>query len=237
MVPNLASHSRVAFSSMAWNTGSSSPAKPPMNRSTSEVAACCSNASASRFCASASWRVRWSSCCSWSSAVGPRRRSAVRGLRRFDLGRLTAARLHSYGVRRCAGAASGHAINAIDVTKGRRSHKPSNDVQDHPRASERYHTCAGVERGFGRGRERDAPICAAYVRIEGRSESGPGLRSRALPPIFSLSSDSDRIAATQRILFQCQQRALAAPLTRLPGRRAIAATARSRGRSHLPSAS
>ena len=43
---NLASHSRVAFASMASNTGSSSPGELEMTRSTSEVAVCCSNASA-----------------------------------------------------------------------------------------------------------------------------------------------------------------------------------------------
>ena len=45
MVPNLASQMRVAFSSMAWNTGSSSPGELLMTRSTSEVAVCCSSAS------------------------------------------------------------------------------------------------------------------------------------------------------------------------------------------------
>ena len=43
--PNLASQIRVAFSSMAWNTGSSSPGDALMTRSTSAVAVCCSNAS------------------------------------------------------------------------------------------------------------------------------------------------------------------------------------------------
>ena len=41
-MPNLASQSRTAFSSMAWNTGSSSPGELEMTRSTSEVAVCCS---------------------------------------------------------------------------------------------------------------------------------------------------------------------------------------------------
>ena len=48
-VPNLASQMRIAFSSMAWNTGSSSPGELEMTRSTSEVAVCCSSASASCF--------------------------------------------------------------------------------------------------------------------------------------------------------------------------------------------
>ena len=48
-VPNLASQMRVAFASMAWNTGSSSPGELLMTRSTSEVAVCCSSASASFF--------------------------------------------------------------------------------------------------------------------------------------------------------------------------------------------
>ena len=45
--PNLASQMRVAFSSMVWNTGCSSPGELEMTRSTSEVAVCCSSASAS----------------------------------------------------------------------------------------------------------------------------------------------------------------------------------------------
>ena len=43
MVPNAASQIRVAFSSMAWNTGSSSPGELLMTLSTSEVAVCCSS--------------------------------------------------------------------------------------------------------------------------------------------------------------------------------------------------
>ena len=46
MTPNLASQMRVAFSSMAWNTGSSSPGDLD-DASTSEVAVCCSSASVS----------------------------------------------------------------------------------------------------------------------------------------------------------------------------------------------
>src|SRR6516225_3458025 len=42
-VPNLASQSRVAFSNMAWNTGSSSPGELEMIPSTSDVAVCCSS--------------------------------------------------------------------------------------------------------------------------------------------------------------------------------------------------
>ena len=45
MIPNLASQTRVAFSSMAWNTGSRSPGEEPMTLSTSLVAVCCSRAS------------------------------------------------------------------------------------------------------------------------------------------------------------------------------------------------
>ena len=40
-MPKLASQMRVAFSSMAWNTGSSSPGELEMTCSTSEVAVCC----------------------------------------------------------------------------------------------------------------------------------------------------------------------------------------------------
>ena len=46
---NFASQMRVAFASMAWNTGSSSPGELLITRSTSAVAACCSSASASLF--------------------------------------------------------------------------------------------------------------------------------------------------------------------------------------------
>ena len=42
-MPILASQMRVAFSSMAWNTGSSSPGDELMTRSTSAVAVCCSS--------------------------------------------------------------------------------------------------------------------------------------------------------------------------------------------------
>ena len=40
-LPNLASHIRVAFSSMVSNTGSSSPGELEMTCRTSEVAVCC----------------------------------------------------------------------------------------------------------------------------------------------------------------------------------------------------
>ena len=43
MLPNLASQMRAAFSSMALNTGSSSPGELEMTLSTSEVAVCCSS--------------------------------------------------------------------------------------------------------------------------------------------------------------------------------------------------
>ena len=46
-VPNLASQMRVAFASMASNTGASSPGEPLITRSTSEVAVCCCSASRS----------------------------------------------------------------------------------------------------------------------------------------------------------------------------------------------
>src|SRR3984893_508190 len=55
---------------------------------------------------------------------------------------LTAARFHSYATRRCAGLASGHATNAIDVTSSHPLMKPSHDAQDHARGSERLpHPC------------------------------------------------------------------------------------------------
>src|SRR5262249_45834818 len=52
-MPNSAPQMRVAFASMASNTGLSSPGELEMTRSTSEVAVCCSSASASFFFRSA----------------------------------------------------------------------------------------------------------------------------------------------------------------------------------------
>ena len=46
-MPNCAPQMRVAFSSIFWNTGSSSPAELLMTLSTSDVAVCCSSDSAS----------------------------------------------------------------------------------------------------------------------------------------------------------------------------------------------
>src|SRR5262249_15267289 len=57
-----ASHSSVAFASMVSNTGASSPGEPEMTFSTSDVAACRSKASERCPRASASSRVRASSC-------------------------------------------------------------------------------------------------------------------------------------------------------------------------------
>src|SRR5262245_13280580 len=61
---------RVAFSSIAWNTDSSSPGDLLMTCSTSEVAVCCSSASERCPRASASSRVRASSCSFNSISVG-----------------------------------------------------------------------------------------------------------------------------------------------------------------------
>src|SRR6516165_2867131 len=66
-VPNLASHMRVAFSSIAWNTGSSSPGELEITCSTSDVAVCCSSASERCSRASARSRLQFSSCCSRSA--------------------------------------------------------------------------------------------------------------------------------------------------------------------------
>src|SRR5262249_12939555 len=60
----------VAFSSMAWNTSSSSPGELEMTRNTSEVAVCCSSASERCPRASASSRLH-------ASSSSPR---SVRGL-------------------------------------------------------------------------------------------------------------------------------------------------------------
>ena len=45
MAPNAAPHSRIAFSSIASNTGARSPGEELMTCSTSAVAVCCSSAS------------------------------------------------------------------------------------------------------------------------------------------------------------------------------------------------
>ncbi len=49
IVPNGAPQSRVALSSMVWNTGCSSPGEREMTPSTSAVAVCCSSNSRSSF--------------------------------------------------------------------------------------------------------------------------------------------------------------------------------------------
>jgi GAF domain-containing protein len=81
----LASQMRVALSSMARNTGSSSPGDELMTCRTSEVAVCCSSASARCFCVSASSRVRPSSCFCRSAAEERRRRATVGTLRRLTV--------------------------------------------------------------------------------------------------------------------------------------------------------
>ena len=63
---------RVAFSSMVWNTGSSSPGELEMTRSTSEVAVCCSSASDSsrvRACTSSNSRTFSIAITAWSAKV------------------------------------------------------------------------------------------------------------------------------------------------------------------------
>ena len=72
MMPNLASHSRIAFSSMASNTGSSSPGELEMTCSTSDVAVCCSSASVSsrvRACTSSNSRTFSIAITAWSAKV------------------------------------------------------------------------------------------------------------------------------------------------------------------------
>jgi len=71
-VPNLASHKRVAFTSMAWNTGPRSPGELEMTRSTSEVAVCCSSDSESsrvRACTSSNSRTFSIAITAWSANV------------------------------------------------------------------------------------------------------------------------------------------------------------------------
>ena len=63
---------RVAFSSIVWKTGSSSPAEVEMTRSTSEVAVCCSSASLSsrvRACTSSNSRTFSMAITAWSANV------------------------------------------------------------------------------------------------------------------------------------------------------------------------
>src|SRR6266436_2106565 len=69
-MPNLASQMRVALSSMAWNTGSTSPGEPEMTPRTSDVAVCCSRASASS-------RVRALTCSCRSARVELAGRASV----------------------------------------------------------------------------------------------------------------------------------------------------------------
>src|SRR5262245_9387163 len=63
---------QVAFSNIALNTGSSSPGEVEMTFNTSEVAVCCSSASASCLRASASSRVCSSGCFCKSAEDGAR---------------------------------------------------------------------------------------------------------------------------------------------------------------------
>src|SRR5262249_33671840 len=65
--PKLAWHSRVAFASMASKTGCNLPCEPEMTSSTSDVAVCCSSASARCSRASTSSCLYFSSCCSRSA--------------------------------------------------------------------------------------------------------------------------------------------------------------------------
>jgi hypothetical protein len=74
-VPNLASQIRVAFSRIAWNTGSSSPGELEITRSTSEVAVCCSSASDNsrvRACTSSNSRTFSIAITAWSANVWTR---------------------------------------------------------------------------------------------------------------------------------------------------------------------
>ena len=71
-VPNLASQMRVAFCSMAWNTGSRSPGELEMTLRTSEVAVCCSSASVTsrvRACTSSNSRAFSMAITAWSAKV------------------------------------------------------------------------------------------------------------------------------------------------------------------------
>src|SRR5215831_20266654 len=76
--PKFASQIRVALSNIAWNTGASSPGELAMTPNTSDVAACCSRASASS-------RVRALTFCCRSARVELARRVAVGELLRFGL--------------------------------------------------------------------------------------------------------------------------------------------------------
>jgi hypothetical protein len=89
LTPNFASQMRVAFSSIDWNTGSNSPGELEMTRSTSEVAVCCSSASASFFSNSRAYARSFLSSAAWESrptrALGfvPGERSLRRRVRLF----------------------------------------------------------------------------------------------------------------------------------------------------------
>ena len=75
--PNSASQMRRAFSSIAWNTGSSSPGELLMTRSTSDVAVCCSSVSFSLCSSSAIFSYALTS-------EGLRRRAALAALQLFN---------------------------------------------------------------------------------------------------------------------------------------------------------
>jgi hypothetical protein len=68
LTPNFASQMRVAFS-----TGSNSPGELEMTRSTSEVAVCCSSASASFFSNSRAYPRSFLSSAAWESRPTRRR--------------------------------------------------------------------------------------------------------------------------------------------------------------------
>ena len=89
-MPNLAPHSRVAFARIVSNTGCSSPGELEMTPSTSEVAVCCSRATASS-------RARALTCCCRSARVELAGCAAVGASLRFGLvvlpGRVFALRL------------------------------------------------------------------------------------------------------------------------------------------------
>src|SRR6266702_3494934 len=88
-VPISALHSRVAFASIAWNTGCSSPGELLMTRSTSEAAVCCSSASLRSRVSNATFFFRPATeAPRWREAAGALRGDAFTVLRRFVIRRL-----------------------------------------------------------------------------------------------------------------------------------------------------
>src|SRR5262249_18492102 len=138
--PNFASQTWTALASTAWKTGSSSVGELLMTCNTSDVALCCSRASASS-------RVKRSSCSCISAAEGPRPRGAVDSLRRLSF---VALRWRIFHMRRSS--LPRPTTDAIDVRRADASHgAPPTTFRITPEAPKLYHLHAEIERGLDRG--------------------------------------------------------------------------------------